>query len=199
MAILRPARPTDAAALAAIYGPYVATTPISFETTPPTPSEMARRLAAVEGHAPWLVCEQAGDVRGYAYLSKHHERAAYAWSVDCAVYVARDQRGRGIGRALYTALFALAELQGFYALHAGIALPNAASVRLHEAFGFERVALYPKVGFKFGAWHDVGWWQRELRERSGEPAAPKTPEEARASYAGPWTAALDAAARLLGP
>jgi phosphinothricin acetyltransferase len=198
MSLLRLARTADAPALAAIYGHYVAATPISFETAPPPPEEMARRLTALEPHAPWLVCERAGKLLGYAYLSQHHERAAYAWSVDCAVYVASDRRGEGVGRSLYTALFALAALQGFYAVHAGISLPNAASVGLHEAFGFRQVALYPKVGFKFGAWHDVGWWQLELRERVGEPAAPRTPGEARAASAAEWAAALAAGSRLLG-
>ncbi len=190
MTTLRLARPDDAAALAAIYGHYVATTPISFETVPPSADEMARRIALVERHAPWLVCERAGRVSGYAYLSRHHERAAYAWSTDCAVYVAAAERGRGIGRALYRALFALARLQGFYAVHAGITLPNAASVALHEAFGFVPVARYPKVGFKLGAWHDVGWWQLELSERVGEPEPPKQPGEARAAHAAEWAAAL---------
>ena len=183
--------------LASIYGHYVATTPISFEATPPTASEMVRRLTAVKPHAPWLVCERAGSVCGYAYLSKHHERAAYAWSVDSAVYVANEQRGRGVGRALYTALFALAELQGFYAVHAGISLPNTASVGLHEAFGFRRIATYPKVGFKLGAWHDVGWWQLELRARVGEPAAPKSPDTVSGLFSREWTAALEAGTRLL--
>src|SRR6185295_2668916 len=114
-------------------------TVISFETEPPSAEEMGRRLARIEQHAPWLVCEAGAELLGYAYLSRHNERAAYQWSVDCAVYVAQSARRRGIGRALYTTLFALGRLQGFYAVHAGITLPNEASVGLHESFGFRRI------------------------------------------------------------
>ena len=104
--------------------------------------------------------------------------------------MAGDQRRRGIGRALYTSLLALLRLQGFYAAHAGITLPNAGSVALHEAVGFRRVALYPAVGFKMGAWYDVGWWQLELRQRIGTPAPPRTLAEAQRDAG--WAAALHA-------
>jgi len=189
---IRLARHTDAARLAAIYAPYVEGTVISFETTPPEPAEMAARLAAVEPYGPWLVYEVGSAVVGYAYLSRHKERAAYQWSADCAVYLDAAWHRRGIGRALYTALFALGRLQGFHAVHAGVTLPNAASVGLHESFGFQPVARYPKVGHKFGAWHDVGWWQLELRARTGPPPAPiVSPEKARAEHGRAWDAAFE--------
>src|SRR5690348_7241821 len=114
-ALLRLARPDDARGLAAIYEPYVTDTPISFEAEPPAAAEMERRLARVASHTPWLVCELAGTLAGYAYLSRHHERAAYQWSIDAAVYVATDRRRQRIGRALYTTLLALGRLQGFHA------------------------------------------------------------------------------------
>jgi L-amino acid N-acyltransferase YncA len=163
------ATPGDARQVAEIYGPVVAVTPISFELDPPSAPEMERRIAGVLGFAPWIVFEEDGLVAGYAYASRHHERAAYRWSVDVSVYVRDGLRRSGVGRALYGSLFSLLRLQGFCAAHAGITLPNQASVRLHESFGFHPVAVFPRVGFKLGAWHDVGYWQLELRERTGEP------------------------------
>jgi len=168
--VLRLAEPADAAAVAAIYAPVVAGTAISFELEPPDSREMEARIAAALGFAPWLVCCDGGAVVGYAYAARHRERAAYRWSVDVSVYVGEGRRRGGVGRALYGSLLALLRLQGFCAAHAGITLPNAASVGLHEALGFRPVGVYRKVGFKLGAWHDVGWWQLELRERRGPPA-----------------------------
>jgi L-amino acid N-acyltransferase YncA len=171
--MIRMAEPADAKAIAEIYRPIVADTIISFELDPPDAAEMERRRKAITGLAPWLVFDEHG-VAGYAYASRHRERAAYQWCVDVSVYVAEKQRRRGVGRALYTSLLALLRLQGFYAAHAGITLPNAGSVALHESFGFRRVALYPAVGFKMDRWHDVGWWQLELQPRTGTPDPPRT-------------------------
>jgi len=197
--ILRHASQADAAGVAAVYAPYVADTVISFELVPPSADEMAERIARVTAYAPWLVVETDTGIEGYAYLSRHHERAAYQWSVDCAVYVAGTRRRAGLGRALYTALFGLARLQRFCAVHAGISLPNVASVGLHEAFGFVPVARYPKVGHKLGAWHDVGWWQLELAPRDGDPPTLRTPVEAAREEPAAWAAALDAGRRMLAP
>lgn len=171
--------PGDAAQVAEIYRPVVAGTAISFELEPPSPTEMEERLRAVLAHAPWLVCEEGGALAGYAYASRHRDRAAYRWCVDASVYVREGQRRGGVGRALYGSLFALLRLQGFCAAHAGVTLPNPASVGLHESFGFLPVGVYRKVGFKSGAWHDVGWWQLELRERRGEPPPVLSMEELR--------------------
>jgi phosphinothricin acetyltransferase len=172
--MIRLAEAADAPGITAIYAPVVARTAISFEVVPPTEAEMGVRVAAVLEHAPWLVCadDREGRILGYAYASKHRERAAYQWSVDVSVYVREDQRRRGVGRALYTSLFALLRLQGFYTAYAGITLPNAASVGVHESLGFSPVGVYRSVGFKNGAWHDVGWWERPLRDRSGAPEPP---------------------------
>ena len=170
MTTIRLAEPADARGVAEIYAPAVAGSPISFETVVPTAKEMEGRIAAALTFAPWLVCVGAERVQGYAYASRHHERAAYEWSVNVSVYVHEGCRRAGVGRALYTALLALLRLQGFCAAHAGITLPNEPSVRLHESFGFRPVAVYPRVGFKCGVWYDVGWWQLELRDRRGEPA-----------------------------
>jgi L-amino acid N-acyltransferase YncA len=170
---VRMAGADDAAALAAIYRPYVTDAVTSFEIDPPGAAEMARRIEAVLGVAPWLVAlDDTGDPIGYAYASRHAERAAYQWSVDVTVYIRQGNQRRGVGRALYAALFPLLRLQGFYVAHAGITLPNPASVGLHESFGFLPVGVYPAVGWKLGAWRDVGWWQLPLQPRPAVPAPP---------------------------
>ncbi len=153
----------DAAAVAAIYAPIVAGTPISFEETPPSIEEMAQRIAATRKTYPYLVADVAGAVIGYAYAGAHRARPAYRWSVDVSVYVADSARGKGAGKALYGDLLNRLEAAGYHAAFAGITLPNAASVALHEAVGFTHLGIYREVGFKFGQWHDVGWWQRLLK------------------------------------
>lgn len=159
---IRPVRVEDAAAIQAIYAPIVADTPISFEIEPPTVAEMARRIEATRELYPYVVATRGETVTGYAYASEHRSRAAYSISVDVTCYVAEGARGEGIGRALYGALIAALSEAGFHSAHAGITLPNAASVALHEAMGFRKVGVYREVGHKFGAYHDVGWWQRML-------------------------------------
>ena len=176
--MIRMATEADAEAVARIYDPVVERTAISFELHPPGTAEMGRRIGAILPFAPWLVDERGGAVRGYAYASKHRDRAAYQWSIDVAVYVDEAHRKQGVGRGLYAKLFRLLRLQGFHAAHAGVTLPNAASVGLHEALGFRPVGVYRAVGYKLGAWHDVGWWQLELSERASEPRPPKTTAEA---------------------
>jgi L-amino acid N-acyltransferase YncA len=175
--MIRLARADDGAAVARIYDPVVARTAISFELDPPGPAEMKRRLVAALAFAPWLVEERDGVVRGYAYASKHRERAAYQWSVDVAVYVDEEHRRSGVGKTLYDRLFRLLRLQGFYTAHAGVTLPNVSSVGLHESLGFQPVGVYRGVGYKLGGWRDVGWWQLELLDRAGEPAPPKSMAE----------------------
>jgi len=192
--MIRPATSADAEAIAAIYRPIVATTAISFETVPPGPAEIERRMAAILEIAPWLVYEDGSGIAGYAYGSRHRDRAAYQWSVDVSVYVGEASRRRGIGRALYEALFPLLRVQGFYAAYAGITLPNAGSVGLHEALGFRPVGIYRDVGYKLGAWHDVGWWQLSLRERTQEPRPPRSLREAQRDPAWPSSLATSAGA-----
>jgi L-amino acid N-acyltransferase YncA len=197
MKTIRMAEPGDARGVAEIYGPIVAATPISFETEVPTEQEMTARIASTLAFAPWLVCVDGERVTGYAYASRHRERAAYRWCVDVSVYIRDAHRRSGVGRGLYGALFALLRLQGFYAAHAGITLPNDASVRLHESAGFRPVGVYPRVGFKLGAWHDVGWWQLPLRERTGEPGPIATVEALRRSPG--FGEALAVGSRFLAP
>jgi len=166
----------DAAACAAIYAPYVEATPISFEELPPTAAELAKRIERVTASYPWLVAEEGGEVVGYAYGAPLRERHAYRWTVEVTVYVAGARRGNGIGRQLYEALFERLRRQRFKVAFAGITLPNEASVALHEGLGFIRVGVSPRIGWKQGRWHDVGWWQLELAPRGdGSPPEPLPP------------------------
>lgn len=170
---IRTATPNDAAAVAAIYGPIVQYTTISFEIDPPDAAEMRARIEKTLATLPWLVAEDAaGVVCGYVYASKHKERAAYQWSVDTTVYVRDDMRGQGVGRALYARLLPLLSELGYCQAFAGVALPNVGSVGLHEALGFTPIGVYSNVGFKHGAWRDVGWWQKSLRALEVSPKAP---------------------------
>jgi phosphinothricin acetyltransferase len=173
--IIRHAEPDrDGAGCAAIYAPYVHDSVTSFEDRAPDGAEFARRIASISRTHPWLVAENAGELAGYAYASPHRERRAYRWAADISVYVAQHRRGAGIGTALYGALIPLLARQGMRIVCAGITLPNDASVALHESFGLEPIGVYRRIGWKAGAWHDVGWWQREL-EGSDPPAEPGPP------------------------
>lgn len=160
---VRDARPEDADALARIYNPFVRDTIVTFEETPVNGAEMARRLAEITTHGlPWLVAESSGEVIGYAYAARWRTRHAYRFSVESTVYLAPGGSGRGIGTRLYEALFAELSRRGVHAVIGGIALPNPASVALHEKLGMTKVAHFPEVGFKLGRWIDVGYWQRNL-------------------------------------
>lgn len=170
---IRLAQPSDAAAVVAIYAPVVEQTPTSFELVAPDEQEMRRRITSTLEHYPWLVCEAGGGPLGYVYATRHRERPAYRWSVEVSAYVATRARRRGVGRALYTSLFELLARQGFHQAFAGITLPNEASVRLHQSLSFAPIGVFRRIGFKFGAWHDVGWWQRALSPLRDEPAEPR--------------------------
>ena len=168
--IVRLATVEDGAACAAIYGPFVEDTSISFELEPPTPDEMAGRIEKTTTRTPWLVVEVDGTVRGYAYGTRHRDRAAYDWTVESTVYVDRDFAGRGIGRAAMTALLEVLRLQGFHLVVAGITQPNPASTALHRALGFERIGEFGAIGWKDGRWHGVEWYGLELGPRDRPPA-----------------------------
>ena len=157
--------------IAAVYAPAVTSTAISFEQVPPDGDEMTRRML-VKPRLPWLVARRDDEVVGFAYAATHRERAAYRWAVDSSIYLAATEQGRGTGRSLYEGLFAQLRALGYVRALAGIALPNDASVGLHEAMGFEPVGIYRQVGFKRGRWHDVGWWQLELAPAPVNPSEP---------------------------
>ncbi len=181
---IRLAAAADAAAVHAIYAPFVRDTVISFELEPPTADEMRARIANTLETHPWLVFERDAKVAGYAYASRHRDRLAYQWAVDVSCYVDPAAQRQGIGRRLYLALFEVLRAQGFCSAYAGIALPNAASVGLHEAVGFAPVGVYRRVGYKLGAWHDVGWWALALLDRPADPPPPVALAELRARRRG---------------
>ena len=178
-ASIRLANPGDGPALAEIYRPAVADNATSFELEPPDGAEMARRVARCMEKTPWLVCERHGRVVGYAYGGMHRDRAAYQWSVEVSAYVHHDFHKQGIARALYASLFAALAVQGYRNAYAGITLPNDASVALHTAMGFTPVGVYRAIGYKFGAWHDVAWLERELAPRIMDPPVPRLLAECR--------------------
>jgi phosphinothricin acetyltransferase len=167
--LIRPATAADADAIARIYNHYITRTVISFEEEPLSAAEVAARMAGVRGLGlPWLVVEAAapgeggrgaGQVVGYAYANRWRARSAYQFVAESTIYLAYDAAGRGLGRALYSALIAAVRAEtALRALIACIALPNPASVGLHEALGFRHVGTHPAVGFKQGQWVDVGDW-----------------------------------------
>ena len=159
----------DAAGIAEIYEPIVRSTPISFEIEPPGEREIRSRIERTLTAYPWLVCEYSDRLAGYAYGSRHAERVAYQWSVDTSIYVHSDFRRRRVGQALYTSLFRILAAQGYYNAYAGITLPNPGSVGLHESVGFRPIGVYREVGYKMGAWHDVGYWELALQPKTPVP------------------------------
>ncbi len=165
----------DAAACARIYAPFVADTVVSLEEEPPDESEMARRITRISGAYPWLAAEAGGDTAGFAYASRHRERASYRWAADVSVYVDPRHHRRGIGSALLTRLLALLHRQGLWMACAGITLPNVASVALHESLGFTPVGIYRRIGYKHGSWQDVGIWQRSLASGADLPPSESRP------------------------
>jgi phosphinothricin acetyltransferase len=192
-ATIRLATPDDAAGVVAIYAPIVEQTSTSFEEVAPTLDEMRRRIADTLESYPWLICDREGVVAGYAYATRFRARAGYRWSVETSVYIHPDHHRVGVGRALYRSLFAVLALQGFVNAYAGIAVPNYGSTGLHEAVGFEPVGVYWNVGWKLGAWRNVGWWHRELCDPL--PANPRDPIPLAAAQALPgWGAAMAAGA-----
>jgi L-amino acid N-acyltransferase YncA len=173
---LRAARPDDAAAIAAIYAPHVLVGAASFEIEPPEARPMRARMAASDGLYPWLVAttgEESGGVLAYAYASAYGTRPAYRWAVETTVYVADAAQRQGAGRLLYEALIDTLRAQGFTQAVGRIALPNEASIALHEAVGFRRAGVLREIGWKGGRWIDVGLWQCELAEPASPPAEPR--------------------------
>ena len=158
---VRPATSDDAADIARIYNHYVRETVVTFEEREVAGVDMADRLDAVRAHRlPWLVALHAGTLVGYAYAGLWKPRSGYRHSVESTIYLDQAHRGAGLGKRLYERLLA-ALPEGVHAVIGGIALPNAASVALHERLGFIKVAHFHEVGFKFQRWIDVGYWQRQ--------------------------------------
>ena len=160
--MIRSVQLSDAAAIRAIYQPYVTETAITFEVDVPTVQEFERRITKTLTQFPYLVAEVDGKVVGYAYASTYYARAAYDWTTELSIYVAKESLGQGIGSALYTALEEELEARGYLRFLACIAVPNEASISMHEKRGYVQVAHFPKIGYKFNKWHDIVWMQKNL-------------------------------------
>ncbi len=159
--IFRPATIEDAAAILAVYAPYIET-PITFEYTLPSVAEFAQRIEKIASFYPYLVCEEKGRIIGYAYAGRYRERKAYDWSLELSIYLAPECRGRGIGKKLYTMLLELLKRQGIKTVYGVITTPNAASEGLHERLGFQKIGVFRNTGFKKGQWYSVAWYEKEL-------------------------------------
>ena len=157
--MIRAAQPQDAEQITALYNYYIVNTVITFEEERITQAEMARRIESITKTHPWLVYERAGALVAYAYAAPWQPRSAYRLSVETTIYVASDYHGQGVGRELYSALIEQLRNQNFHCALGGIALPNDASIALHEKLGFTKVAELKQVGQKFGKWIDVGYWE----------------------------------------
>lgn len=171
--MIRVATADDVADIRRIYAPAVRDEVTSFETSIPSEDELRQRVTTTLRHYPWLIFESDQEVTGFAYATSHRSRDAYQWSVEVSVYVDSERRRLGCGRQLYSQLFSILASQGFHSAYAGIAVPNVASQAFHESLGFQQIGVFPQVGFKHGAWRDVGWWFRALSQsETGEPALP---------------------------
>lgn len=160
--MIRPATPSDAEAICDIYNYYVLNTIVTFEEDAVSPEEMAERIAEITEKYPWLVYEEGGKVRGYAYAGPWKSRCAYRYSSECTIYLENGCGAKGVGTQLYEALFKALPVD-LHSIIGGIALPNGASVAIHEKFGFEKVAQFKEVGYKQNKWIDVGYWEKILR------------------------------------
>jgi L-amino acid N-acyltransferase YncA len=173
---IRAATNDDAAAIAAIYAPHVLSGVASFETEAPDTRTMRNRMTASEGYYPWIVAtngDAEGGVLAYAYATRFREREAYRYVVETSIYIAGASQGQGVGRLLYEALIDTLRKQGFTQAIGAIALPNDASISLHEAVGFRRTGVLREVGYKQNRWVDVGYWQCELNDGTIPPTEPR--------------------------
>lgn len=175
--VIRLATEDDSNSVLEIYAPFIKQTIITFELEVPTLSEFRKRMAVIQKKYPWVLCEFNNDVVGYAYASQFNVRAAYDWSVDFSIYIKPQFHGKKIGKALYFALFKLLKLQGYYNAYAGITLPNSKSESFHQSFGFMPIGVYQNVGYKFGGWHDVKWFEFKIQDYSKSPIKPTRIDE----------------------
>jgi phosphinothricin acetyltransferase len=157
--MIRPARLDDAAKIAEIYNEFIRDTVITFEEQPVSAAEMAARVEGVTAKLPWLVTEEAGSIAGYAYAMPWKTRSAYRFTVETTIYLAPQCAGRGLGRELYTALLGELRTRDVHCAVGCIALPNDASIALHEKLGFRKIGEFQEVGWKLGRWVDVGYWE----------------------------------------
>lgn len=161
--IIRPVLPSDAKELLAIYAPYVTDATITFEYDIPSISEFTNRIKNISKSFPYLVAEENGKILGYAYASTYYARASYDWTCELSIYLDKDVRSKKIGSQLYDTLEKELVNQGYVNLLACISLPNDISIAFHKKRGFNQVAHFPKIGFKFEQWHDIVWLQKRLK------------------------------------
>ncbi|MBQ7933953.1 MAG: N-acetyltransferase [Lachnospiraceae bacterium] len=172
--LIREASLADAETILDIYKKYVEETSISFETQVPSVAEFRNRMNNIMNQFPYLVCEMDGKVVGYAYASKHRERAAYQWSADLSIYIEETYHRQHIATMLYDKLIDLLKIQGYYTAFAGVTSPNPNSEAFHEAYGFETVGVFHNVGYKLGQWRDVKWYSLQLTDYRELPTAPRS-------------------------
>jgi phosphinothricin acetyltransferase len=173
--LIRHADPDDAAGCLHVYRPFADDTAVSFEHEAPSLEEFQQRITRISRTHGFLVADDDGRIAGFAYAGVHRERVAYRWTCEVSVYLGEAFRGRGLGRALYEALFALLERQGYRMMLAGISVPNPASVALHRSLGFDEIGVYRRIGWKAGDWRDVMWLARQLGPETHETAPPPPP------------------------
>ena len=170
---IRLATPKDGEAILNIYKYYIENTAITFETEVPSVEAFGQRIENTLSRFPWLVCEVDDVVAGYAYASKHRERAAYQWSADLSIYVDEKYHRRHIAKALYQVLEETLRLQGYYTVFAGVTSPNPKSEAFHAAYGFDTVGVFENVGYKLEQWWGVKWFKYTLTDYQKKPTAPK--------------------------
>jgi len=173
---------SDSEGILKIYAPYIRDTAISFETEVPTISEFSARIETIAKQYPFLVYEVDDEIVGYAYASRHRERAAYLYCVDVSIYVLPEHHGSGIAYKLYDCLLILLKELGYCNAYAGCVVPNAKSIKFHTKFGFTLIGTYRKTGYKFGQWHDVTWLEKTLTKHSEKPAKIKAISELSSEY-----------------
>jgi len=162
----------DTQAVLDIYAPYVLNTYITFEYDVPTFAEFSKKIRTITSQYPWLVCLQNDRIIGNAYAGEHRHRTAYKWSPESTIYLSEDVFGMGIGHVLYTTLFDILRLQGFFNVYAGVGIPNERSEKLHRSVGFEELGIFKNVGYKLGKWHDTKWFQLHLQAHIINPPLP---------------------------
>lgn len=170
MNTIRPALSSDASSILDIYAPFILNTTVSFETEVPTIENFSQRIITNQESWPWLVYESDGFIAGYAYASKHRERAAYQWCVESSVYVNDHFQQKGIATKLYQTLFQILKFQGCRNVYAGITLPNEKSIHFHEKMGFNKIADYRNIGYKLNRWNTVRWYELQLNNFRDAPA-----------------------------
>lgn len=164
--------PDDAEAALNVYAPYVLHTSATFEYEVPAVESFRKKIEKITAQYPWLVCECDGEIAGYAYGSIHRDRTAYQWSPEATVYLSEKYHRRGIARVLYSALFEMLKMQGYFNAFAGVLATNEKSVEFHRAMGFEDIGLFKNIGFKLSEWHTNLWMQYEIQKPIPNPPLP---------------------------